>query len=404
MLQYSSALRLVLAHPLVLPVEACPLLASVGRTLAADFAAPESLPRHTYSAMDGFATRRASIQNAGETSPVVLDVVGESRPGKAYDGVRLGAGEAIAIATGGTIPPGVDAIVPVEWTFEEGRNRIGIRRAPAKGMYFRRAGSDVRKGKTLLKRGLTMDPAAVAVVAQFGVDSISVFRRPRVAVLSSGDEIVPLGHPLTGDRIVATNLYYTRQTLEGCGCEVRDFGVAADREGEVRRRLARALEWADLVITLAGVSAGKRDFIAAALETLGGETIFHGVAIKPGKPVLFARVKGKPVIALPGNPLSSACGIEIFVKPYIRASHSRGSALPARMEVPLAERTGRDRQRLSFLFSRVVWTAAGPTVRTPARQESGNLSLLAEADCLAEIPPGDEPIAAGALVRVWPLR
>jgi len=395
---------MILARPLVLEGESCALLDSVGRVLSQDFAAPEDLPRRTYSAMDGFAVRHRDVRRATAEAPALIRVVGESRPGRAIDLSDLSAGEAVAIATGGAIPEGADAIVPVEWTQEVSDDQMKVLRAPAKRAYFRRAGSDVTKGRVLLRKGCLIDAAAFATIAQFGVETIEVFRRPRVGILTSGDELVLPGRKASADQVVATNLYYCRLALESAGCEVKDFGVAPDRFDAVRDCLARSLDWSDLTITLAGVSAGKRDFVVSALESLGAEIVFHGVAVKPGKPTLFALAGGKPVIALPGNPLSSACGLEIFVKPYLRACFDVVPVLPKRMEAPLGKDVSRDQRRLSFLFSRLAWTSSGPVIQPPGRQESGNLSLLSEADCLAEIPPGDEPASAGTVVRLWPLR
>lgn len=404
MIQYSAALRMVLSRPLELGTESCPLLRSVGRVLARDFAAPESLPRYTYSAMDGFAALARSVRGASSESPVFLEVIGESRPGHPYDGPKIRPGQAIAIATGAEIPDGANAIIPVEWTFTGDPVLIGVNRVPKTRDYFRRAGGDVKKGRHLLPKGRLIDAASLAVIAQFGIDTIEVFRRPRIAVLTSGDELVPLGRPVGGDRIVPTNLYYTSDSLAAFGCNARNFGIAPDRMVSVRRLLARAVEWSDMVITIAGVSAGKRDFIPAALQDIGAKILFHGVAIKPGKPVLFARVGDKPVFALPGNPLSAACGVEVFVKPFLRASFGASSPLPQRGEAPLARPVPRDRRRLTFLFSRIRWTPSGPLVDTPGKQESGNLSLLAGADCLAEVPSGEGQSPAGTLVRIWPLR
>ncbi len=403
MIEYATALRRLLSNTIGIPAERCALIKAAGRILARDFRALESLPRHTYSAMDGYATALDSIHGALPESPVSLEIIGESRPGSPYAGSRIRKGQAVAIATGGTVPRGADSVVPVEWTESGDPGQVSITRAPQRRQFFRVAGGDVKRSTRLLEKGTRLNPGALAVIAQFGVDEIEVIRRPRIGIVTSGDELVSLGKPVEGDRIVATNLYYTAQSLSEFGCDTRLFGIAPDRPGALEKLLRKSLDWADITITLAGVSTGKHDYVTEALAAVGARTLFHKVAIKPGKPTLFAFADTHPILSLPGNPLSAACTLEVLVKPYLRKSMGMRKTVPRTIHARLPGAVAPDERRLTFFFARLESTDDGFVVYPPRKQESGNLSLLANANCLAQVEAGRDPLPAGTLVPVWPL-
>jgi molybdopterin molybdotransferase len=403
MIQYATALHRLLSNTIRIHAERCTVTKAPGRILAKDFKAPESLPRHTYSAMDGYATTLNSIVGASKESPISLEVIGESRPGSTYAGSPIRKGQAVAVATGGTLPHGADAVVPVEWTQSGGQGQVSISRIPQRRQYFRMAGGDVKKGAVLLKKGIRLNAGALAVIAQFAIEEVEVIRRPRIGIVTSGDELVPLGHPVGGDRIVATNLYYSAHSLSDFGCDTRIFGIAPDRPGALEKLLRKSLDWADATVTLAGVSAGKHDYVTEALKAVGARTLFHKVAIKPGKPTLFALVKMHPILSLPGNPLSAACTLEVLVKPYFRKCMGMRETVPRPIHARLAETAVPDERRLTFFFARLQSTDDGFVVHPPRKQESGNLSLLAGANGLAQVESGREPLPAGTFVPVWPL-
>ncbi len=401
----------VLRGVMALPSERVEVADAAGRVLAGPISSALTLPPWDNSAMDGFAVRSADLAAAGEASPVRLRVLGEVPAGGAVS-AAVETGTALRIMTGAMMPPGADTVVPVEDTdAQPGQaalpDAVGIRIALAAGVNVRRAGSDVRAGMPLLPGGYAIGSAAVALLAATGTASVEVHRRPRVAVLSTGDELVPVGRPLGPAQIHDSNGPALAAQALAAGAEVRRFGIARDTLADLLGLLEEAVAWADVVVLSGGVSVGAHDHVKPAFSALGTLSLWR-VAIKPGRPFAFARARsGERDVALfglPGNPVSVFVTFELFVRPLLRAlaGHTRPFDRPvrhARLVEPLAGSAGR------VTIARVV-LGPDPTrpdgllARSSGGQDSHMLWSLASANGLAFVPAS---LPAGADVVVWDL-
>ncbi|AAF09669.1 molybdopterin molybdotransferase MoeA [Deinococcus radiodurans] len=372
------------------PVVTLPLRKALGCTLGADLTALVSHPSATESALDGIACREADTLTASAGAPVALRVVGESRAGEPFAG-EVGPGECVRIYTGAPLPPGTDAICPVE-QLREGEGTSAVERGtvellrPARPGDVRPEGGDFHAGETVMSAGLRLTPARLALAAALGHAQVPV-RRWRVALLSTGDEVVAPGQPLAPGQVYDSNRVGLAALLTEAGYEVLDLGHAPDSPAALRERLGAA-GGADLLLTSGGVSMGRYDFMRDLL--LGeGEITFWKVKMRPGGPALCGRWGGLPVFGLPGNPVSSLVVFQVIVRPVLT-----GEPLPTRQVTAatpfasLADKTAFWRGVLS-----------GDEVRDYPRQGSGVLRSLSDADALVVVPEGQN-IAAGERVEV----
>ena len=381
------------------PVEAeeVPITRAAGRTLAADLRATRTQPPFPASAMDGYAVRAADVA----TVPARLRLIGTSAAGHGF-AVPLGPGEAVRIFTGAPVPEGADAILIQENAEAEGET-VTAREPVAAGRFLRRAGLDFCGGETLLRAGETLDARRLALAASAGRAVLPVRRKPRVAVLATGDELVRPGEPAAWDQIVASNgLALAALSLEA-GAETIDLGIVSDDLAALRDAVgrARAAE-ADLLVTLGGASVGDHDLVQAALGAEGMELGFWRVALRPGKPLMHGRLGRMAVIGLPGNPVSSiVCGL-LFVVPAIRALLGDPRAGEDRSEPALL---GRDMPandaRQDYLRARLD-TAPDrlPVAHPETRQDSSMLSVLGTSEALLIRPPHAGPAKAGDPCRI----
>jgi molybdenum cofactor synthesis domain-containing protein len=410
----SEAQRRVFEGVEPLPAEVIDLADAGGLVLAGPVRSLVTLPPWTNSAMDGFAVRSIDVAEARADVPVVLRVIGEVPAGRAPD-AEVGPGTALRIMTGAMLPPGADAVVPVEETdapagASEVPATVAILAAARPGANVRSPGTDVTAGTALLERGRTCDPAAIALLAATGHGSVSVHRRPRVAVISTGDELVPPGRPLGPAQIHDSNSLALAAQAADAGVEVRRLGIARDMLPDLLALVRQAVAWADVVVLSGGVSVGAHDHVKAAFADVGTLDLWR-VAIKPGRPFAFARatVDGRPVrlFGLPGNPVSVFVTFELFVRPVLRrlAGHAQLFDRPerrVRMAEPMRGSEGR------MTVARVV-LAADPErpgellARSSGGQDSYMLGSLAAANGMIFIPP-DEDLSAGAEVVAWELR
>jgi molybdopterin molybdotransferase len=414
-----------------LPSESVPILAGLGRVLAEPVVAATSLPPWDNSAMDGYAIRAADTAGVTEAAPVSLRVTGEVRAGVAPD-VAVEPGTAVRIATGAPIPPGADAVVPVEATTpvdaagvsgSRGRDALGplpatvlVHAAIARGGSIRPVASDLRAGAEVLPAGAALTPSTVALAAGAGAATVRVHRRPRVAVLATGDEIRDAGEPLGPAEIPDANRPGLLAQVAAAGGEPIDLGIAADRVEDVLARLESAIaQDADAVIVSGGVSVGPYDVVKSAFETVGRVDLWR-VAVQPGKPFAFGTADrpggGQPALlfGLPGNPVSSLVTFELFVRPALRrlAGHRRLLRPIDRAVIgdPVSKSHGR-RAFLRVVADRddaglAIRDATGRVrVRLAGGQGSHVLSALATADALAVIPETDDQLPAGREVELW---
>lgn len=392
-------LAAVLALVAPLPVVDLGPGAAAGHVLAVDLHAPELLPRWDNSAMDGYAVRRSDVAAAGPDRPVTLPVVADLPAGTASR-ARVAAGTAARIMTGAPVPAGADAVVPVEHT-DGGTATVRIDRAPAPGAHIRRAGEDVAAGDLVLRAGTLLGPAQVAAAAAVNAGAVRVHRRPRVAVLSTGSELVPAGTALAHGQLPDSNSVLLAAAVAAAGADVVRVGSVADDPARLADVLRDVAAEADLVVTSGGVSAGAYDVVKELLRGQG--VVFGPVAMQPGKPQGAGRLAdGTPILCLPGNPVSAHVSAELFVRPVVRRLRGlTGSGRPEVVAVADDAWTppaGRDQ------YMPVALTGDGGALRArraaPGGSGSHLVAGLAGSDGLAVVPAGSGAVERGATLRI----
>jgi len=396
MLTYRQALNRILDLPLTLRREMVPLLASSGRVLCDPVVAPWPLPRFDQSAMDGFAL------HSRETDPSEFLIVGESAAGHPFHGT-VGPGEAVRISTGARIPAGAESVLPRELAQEGGQGKVRASELPVRGNFIRFQGEDVAEGEALFEPGTRIDAPQLAFLSMFNLAELPVYAPPRIAILGSGDEVRPLGAPLRETDIVGSSLYYLSAELAAFGCEPRIMGISPDEPGAFRDLLEEALRWGDAVISTAGVSVGDHDVVGQALQAVDANVLFWRVAVRPGKPMMVAMARDKPVFGLPGNPVSTFCNTEIFIKPFLRQRMGIEPAEIGAQSLPLAEDCPRDGHRLFFVMAQCIPDGDSWRVRPLGHQSSGNLFNAARANAMIVLEAGPRPALRGEPVPVLPL-
>ena len=401
LLPVAEALEKILAAiPEPVAMEEVPIAQGAGRTLAADLTALRTQPPFPASAMDGYAVRSADLA----TVPVRLRLIGTSAAGHGFSGT-LQAGEAVRIFTGAPVPEGADAILIQENAATEGET-VTAREPVAAGRFLRRAGLDFREGETLVRAGDTLDARRLALAAGAGHAVLPVRRKPRVAVLATGDELVRPGERAAWDQIVASNgLALGALSLEA-GAEVIDLGIVRDDLGALREAVGRArAAGADLLVTLGGASVGDHDLVQAALGAEGMELGFWRVALRPGKPLMHGRIGAMTVIGLPGNPVSSiVCG-HLFAMPLVEALLGIADPERDRSEAAiLAADLPANDERQDYLRATTEIIEGERRVRPFAKQDSSMLANLSRAEALVIRPAFAEPAKAGEPCRIIKLR
>jgi len=403
-----EAAERILGHVHTLQPELRVPLDALGQVLAEDVRAGFSIPPHDNAAMDGYAVRAADTTGASAAAPRYLEVIAELPAGQTPT-VPVHPGTAIRIMTGAPVPVGADAVVQFELTTEARgvgprEGRIGIL-APAKpGLNVRRAGEDVRAGTTVLRAGVEIRPAEVGVLASLGLGAVSVVRRPRIAVLSTGDELLAPGEPLQPGKIYDANGYSVAALVRRYGGIPVMLGIARDRIEDLVARVRAGLE-SDLLITSAGVSVGDYDVVKDVLAA-EGEIGFWQVRMKPGKPIAFGQIRGVPFVGLPGNPVASMVAFEQFVRPAILKMLGKTKLRKPEVEATLVgEAQNRDGRRC-FLRAAVARRGAEYVATITGPQGSGILTSMAQADGLVLIPEDVPEAKTGDRVRVqmldWP--
>ncbi len=377
-----------------LKAERLPLAEAGGRVLAEDLRAPRALPPFAASTMDGYALRAADADRPGAALPVAMEVAAGHPAGR-----PLPRGTCARIFTGAPLPRGADAVEMQEEVEREGEIAT-FRRAAQKGRFVRPVGDDVQRGAVALAAGALLDPGAIGLCASLGRARVAVHRRPRVAILPTGDELVPLGRRPGAGQIVESNSHALAAAVAEAGGLPTILPAAADEAGALRRALRRARGF-DALVTCGGVSVGERDLVKAALAEAGAALDFWKVAVRPGKPLAFGRLGRTLVFGLPGNPASALVTFEVFARPALRALAGRPGtgrvelagrlALPAPLEKP-SELT-------VYLRVQVAPGEAGPTFTPLRTQVSGNLSSTTGHHALAILPPGRSVLKPGVLVR-----
>ena len=372
---------------------------ALGRVLDEEIVAPADVPERDNTAMDGFAVRASDVSDATSEAPVTLRVVETLAAG--YVASRdVGEGEAIRIMTGAPIPGGADAIVVVERTESVG-DEVKVFAAARPGAHIRRRGEDVRAGQVALRSGAELGAGEIGLCASLRRPFVRVARAPVVAVLSTGDELVEVGAAPGPGQIVNSNAFSLAALVREAGGLARIMPIARDVLEEIAAALEEASA-ADVVIASGGVSVGEFDFVKAALDGLGATTRFWRVAMKPGKPIVFASLRGKPFFGLPGNPVSCMVGFHLFVRPAIRKMMGvrRTRLMRPTVEAELTNDVRSTGDRRTFQRAVVEWQDGRLVATTKAAQGSGVLSSMVGANGLVVVPEGVREISAGNLVTV----
>lgn len=380
------------------PALRVPLDDALGSVLADDVASPLDIPAWTNSAMDGYATRAADVRGASDAAPVRLRVV-EEIPAGHFPLKAVGPGECARIFTGAPLPGGTDGVVRQEDT-DEGRDVVTIFKDRDAGANLRHVGEDVRRGTVVLQRGALLGPAELGVLASLAVAHPMVHRRPRVAIMGSGDEIVDVDQPeeiLSGRKIASSNTHTLVALVRLAGGEPVNLGVARDTRESFREHLAAARE-ADLLVTTAGISVGEHDYVRPVLEEMGATQKFWKLRMRPGAPVGFGLLGDVPWVGLPGNPVSTMVTFELFVRPAIRKMC--GHALPFRRSVraTMAEAVTLKPKLQHFLRAVLTEGPDGLEARLTGPQGSGILTSMVKANALLVIPEGQFETPAGSKV------
>ena len=383
-----EAQKTVLAEVAEGPVERVGLDGAQGRVLREDVIAPHDVPRSDNSAMDGYAVRSAD-------TPGRIRVIGDVAAG-ARDGARIEPGTAVRIMTGAAIPEGADAVAQVEIT-DGGMETVNVERAVAPGVNIRRRGDDMRSGSVILRSGVRIGAAEIAALATVGKREVAAGRAPVVAILATGNELVEPGED---GAVVNSNSHMLAALVRGAGGVARTFGIVRDDRDTTIRALESALG-ADVIVTSGGVSVGAYDFVKEALEVLGAEFKFWRVAMKPGKPLLFAKLRGRLFFGLPGNPASSMTSFHLFVGPAIRRwAGEAGNVFPPSVRMTSAAPMKGAAERRSYIRVRVI-AREGRLHAEPMRaQGSHQISSMVSANGLAVIDAGTSGVQAGGEIEV----
>jgi len=398
-LTVAQARERILARIRVLESEDLPLLACRERVLAEEVRALRDVPPFPNSAMDGYAVRAADVRDASAERPVRLRVIGEVRAGE-VPRAPVERSTALRIMTGATIPEGSDAVVRVEDT-EERDGQVEVRIAVPKGMSVRAAGSDLRKDDVVATAGRLVTPGLIGVLASAGKPTVRCVRQPRVAIMTTGDELRDAGEALGPAEITNTNRYSLSAALLEAGAAVLDAGVARDDRDDLVHRLESTRE-ADLVVTTGGVSMGAYDLVRSLLEERDAVD-FWQVALRPGKPLIFGTVHGVPLIGLPGNPVSALVGFELFVRPAVRKMQGRSDLERPRLSAITEDRL-RGLPTLEQYLRGVARREGGRLlVRLTGDQGSHVLRSMADANCLVVVAPMAGDVEPGQGVDVIPL-
>lgn len=387
-----EARRLILDHSKTLGTEAVELVDSLGLVTAEDIVAPFEMPMCDNSAMDGFAVRVADC-----TGAVRLCIVGFI-PAGATSTVQVGPGCAVRIMTGAQIPPGADAVVPFEEA-EGGEEYVTIQAPVRASQHIRFAGTDVRRDEVVVPSGTVIRAPEINIMASFGRSRVLVFRRPRVAILSTGDELIAAGEPVLAGKVVDSNGVSLAASVKGCGATVERLGIAPDTRASHVAKMKIGLQ-ADIFITSAGVSVGDRDLVREVLAELGVTQLFYGVDVRPGGPTTFGVKDGRMIFCLPGNPVASMIIFDELVRPAILKTMGYKRILRPRVRAVLQEDVSKKTGTVKFLRVRLESHGGKLLAFSSGDQTTGMLKTLIRADGIALLPAEMSSFSAGDEVDV----
>ncbi len=397
MIEIGEAQQKVLEEIPVLGRERIHILESLGRVLAQDVIAIRDVPSSDNSAMDGYCLRHEDVVGATSSSPAKLRLIGESPAGRLFKR-KVAPGETVLVLTGGLIPEGADSVVKVEDTERDG-SEIKCFKDPGIAGHIRRKGEDVRAGEVVLHIGTIIRPPEVGMLATLGHGYVYVYQRPIVAILSTGDELVDLDEPFSEGKIVCSNSYSLAAQTRECGAIPISLGIASDNEADQREKISEGLR-ADVIVTSGGVSIGKYDLVKQTLSKLGMRVKFWKVAMKPGKPLVFGTIGGKPVFGLPGNPTPAMISFEQFVRPALLKMMGHTNLFRPHIEATLAQDMHVVADRLHLVRCKIFEKDGEMMAVATGTQSPGALRSMVLADALMILPASKEPFTAGRHVKV----
>ncbi len=396
MILVEEALDRILALIPRLGKERLPIQQCLGRVIGEDVHAPRSIPPWDNSAMDGYAVRWADIASASPGHPVRLKVLGDLPAGSVFSG-SVGPGEGVRIMTGAPLPAGADTVVQVEETKKDGAEVL-IFAQPGQEKNIRRAGEDIRAGDLGVAEGTVLRPAHIGLLASFQRSSVYVYQRPRVAVLSTGDELLEIDDPWQEGKIVNSNSYSLAAQVAECGATPVQIGIARDNIQDLGEKIRQALV-GDVLLTSGGVSVGDYDFVKTLLKDMG-EMNFWKVTMRPGQPLAFGTIAGKPLFGLPGNPVSVMVSFEQFVRPALLKMAGHQNLFRPALKAILREEVEKKAGLTHFIRCRLLQENGVLYAATTGGQGSGILTSMAKADGLIVLPRDRTRFAPGEEVRV----
>jgi len=373
-----------------------PVRDALGRILSEDVLSPVNVPSHRNSAMDGWAMRGADLASGAETT---LTEIGTSFAGKPFDG-RVGAGQCVRIMTGGVVPEGADTVVMQERAKASGKS-VTFGPGNRTGQNVREAGEDLKAGSVALRRGRIVRPAELGLLASLGVGEVPVYRPLRVAFFSTGDELRSIGSTLGEGEIYDSNRYTLHGMLTRLGCELRDMGVVRDDPAALERAVSEAADVADVVVTSGGVSVGEADFVKSMLGNLG-EVVFWKIAMKPGRPLAYGKIRGAHFFGLPGNPVSVMVTFYQFVRDALLVLMGADPVMPVpTFTATCTERLKKAPGRTEFQRGVLARGAGGRLeVRPTGEQGSGILKSMSDANCFIILGDSTGNVEPGTIVEV----
>lgn len=404
MISVEEALERILNKIQPLPTTQVPLAEALGLVLAADVIAQDDMPPFANSAMDGFALRSQDSQPLSGQPPR-LRVTGAVAAGYVADHA-VEAGTALRIMTGAPVPPGADAVIQIELTNYDGPTSswVEVLQPVAPGNNVRPAGEDMRKGQIVLRQGTEIGPWEIGVLATLGLALVPVTRRPQVAILGTGDEVIDVDRPLAPGKIRNSNSYLLEAAVQRAGARPMRLGVARDTVESLREKFNQALG-SDLLITSGGVSVGDFDLVKDIMAEQG-EINFWRINMRPGKPVAFGYIGQTPLLGLPGNPVSAAVTFELFGRPVLRKLLGHTRLLRPQVEVVVEDGVSERAMRRHYVRAHVTWQAGHFVARTTGNQGSNIMTSLVNANALLIVPEGGVEIKAGATAQAlmldWP--
>lgn len=398
MVSVNEALKAILEVTNTLPSEEIRLIDALERVLAEDIYADSDIPQLANSAMDGYAVKSSDIFGASKDKPKTLKVISDLKAGSVSSEL-VKDNQAIRIMTGAVMPGGADSVIMVEYTEKEGMDRVKIFQGTKPGENIRGAGEDIKKGEKVLQKGMLLNSAHIGILASLGKSKIRVTRKPKVAVLATGDEVIDVDEELTPGKLRSSNTYTLYSQILKCGGIPKNLGIAKDRPQELEKKIKEGFD-CDLILTSGGVSVGDYDLVKFILAKIGTDIKFWKVAMRPGKPLVFGRLGEKFIFGLPGNPVSSMISFEVFVRPTILKMLGQSHDTRKEVDAVLEEDIQKKKGLMYFVRAMTRWDDGVYITRTTGPQGSGILKSMAMANSLIILPEDEEEIAKGVRVTV----